>query len=67
MSAHHPDEVQQTRPLKDFGYGFNDAGVLKKLNKDGSTGNQGFEFNISLEHSVNQQNYDALGEVNKNV
>ncbi|KAL5273769.1 FAM172A family protein [Megaselia abdita] len=50
------------KTIKDFGYTFSDAGFLRKINDEGLPGEEGFEFNISSDHSVNQKNYDALGE-----
>lgn len=51
------------KTITDFGYGFNEAGIIKKLKEDGKPGEEGFEFNISSDHAVNQKHYDALGEV----
>lgn len=44
------------KTIQDFGYAFNSTGVLRKLEKGGHPGDEGFEFNVSPDHSVNQKN-----------
>jgi NADPH:quinone reductase-like Zn-dependent oxidoreductase len=36
---------------------------LRKIGENGEATDKGFEFNISDDHSVNQKNYEELGEI----
>ncbi|XP_071450127.1 FAM172 family protein homolog CG10038 isoform X2 [Hetaerina americana] len=50
--------------LKGFGYGFNEDGRLRKLDKvTGQPGEEGFEFQVSNDGDYNQRHYEALGDV----
>lgn len=49
--------------MQDFGYAFNDDGVLKKINANGECGDEGFQFNVSPDLSINQKHYEDLGDV----
>lgn len=49
--------------LEGFGYGFNEDGKLKQIDKEtGKLTDQGFDFNIYTSAQENQAHYEALGE-----
>jgi len=50
--------------LKEFGYGFNDEGMLRQLDKEtGQCTDLPFEFKVSADQKHNQKRYEALGEL----
>ncbi|GBP79900.1 UPF0528 protein CG10038 [Eumeta japonica] len=50
------------KALGDFGYGFNDEGQLRKLDKTGYPGEEPFQFSVSDNHQECQRHYEELGE-----
>ncbi|XP_001652331.2 UPF0528 protein CG10038 isoform X2 [Aedes aegypti] len=49
--------------LEGFGYGFNEDGKLKRIDKEtGKLTEKGFDFNIYTSAQENQAHYEALGE-----
>lgn len=49
--------------LEGFGYGFNEEGKLKQIDKEtGKLTDKGFDFNIYTSAQENQAHYEALGE-----
>lgn len=50
------------KTIKDFGYGFNSEGKLRKLNETGELSDVPFQFNVSDNHRECQQHYEELGE-----
>lgn len=49
--------------LEGFGYGFNEEGKLKQMDKEtGKLTDKGFDFNIYTSAQENQVHYEALGE-----
>lgn len=50
--------------LEGFGYGFNEDGKLRQLDKEtGKLTDKGFDFNIYTSAQENQAHYEALGEL----
>ncbi|XP_053695678.1 FAM172 family protein homolog CG10038 isoform X1 [Sabethes cyaneus] len=50
--------------LEGFGYGFNEEGKLRQIDKDtGKLTDKAFDFNIYTSAQENQAHYEALGEV----
>ncbi|XP_043276836.1 FAM172 family protein homolog CG10038 [Venturia canescens] len=51
--------------LKEFGYGFDEGGKLRKVDlvTNVMSKEEGFEFNVSEDPQYNQKRYEALGEV----
>nr|CAD7452816.1 unnamed protein product [Timema tahoe] len=54
------------KTLKEFGYGFNEDGKLRKLDPaTGEPGEEPFQFVVKDDQDYNQRHYEALGEVGK--
>nr|CAD7198297.1 unnamed protein product [Timema douglasi] len=52
------------KTLKEFGYGFNEDGKLRKLDPaTGEPGEEPFQFVVKDDQDYNQRHYEALGEV----
>lgn len=50
--------------LREFGYGFNDAGQMRQIDKEGRLTDKPFQFEVKKgDRSYNQRHYEALGEV----
>ncbi|KAM7364712.1 FAM172 family protein homolog CG10038 [Cochliomyia hominivorax] len=54
---------QAIQKLREFGYAFNAAGELRKIDKTtGEVGDEPFQFEISKDHATNQAHYEKLAD-----
>lgn len=64
MSPNKGSNKTYPSTLEGFGYGFNEEGKLKQIDKEtGKLSDKGFDFNIYTSAQENQDHYEALGEV----
>eukprot|EP00092_Neocalanus_flemingeri_P087826 GFUD01110896.1.p1 GENE.GFUD01110896.1~~GFUD01110896.1.p1 ORF type:complete len:372 (-),score=143.23 GFUD01110896.1:60-1175(-) len=55
---------QEWRTLAEFGYGFNTAGQMRRMDSDGQLTEELFQFEVKAgDKAYNQAHYEALGEV----
>jgi len=63
MSSSAAAAQAELTSLADFGYKFNTKGVLKQVDKNGDTTDDGFKFDVFPEHARNQARYEAMGRI----